>query len=123
MAQLVPLSGWRQHAHLIAKARRMKRAIEKVARSQTHDKEQRLQDGYRRLIDYGQMIVERALDSYAQVKALNVLAPPRVGPAQRKPCAPSCSTFWCNGVHDRSGCSPDAGGPNDPPRREGFQPF
>ena len=78
MAQLVPLSGWRQHAHLIAKARRMKRAIEKVARSQTHDKEQRLQDGYRRLIDYGQMIVERALDSYAQVKALNVLAPPRV---------------------------------------------
>jgi len=75
MAQLVPLSGWRQHAHLIAKARRMKRAIEKAARSQTHGKEQRLQDGYRQLIDYGQMIVERALGSYAQVKALR---PPRV---------------------------------------------
>jgi len=75
MAQRVPLSGWRQHAHLIAKARRMKRAIEKAARSQTHGKEQRLQDGYRQLIDYGQMIVERALGSYAQVKALR---PPRV---------------------------------------------
>jgi hypothetical protein len=78
MAQRVPLSGWRQHAHLIAKARRMKRVIDRVARSQTHGKEQRLQDGYRRLIDYGQTIVERALDSYAQIKALKVPVPPRV---------------------------------------------
>ncbi len=78
MAKLVPVSGWRQHAHLIAKARRMKRVIDKVARSKIQDKEQRLQDGYRRLIDYGQMIVERALGSYAQVKALNVPVSPRV---------------------------------------------
>jgi hypothetical protein len=78
MAKLVPLTGWRQHAYRIAKARRMKRVIDKVARSKIQDKEQLLQDGYRRLIDYGQMIVERALDSYAQVKALNVPVPPRV---------------------------------------------
>ena len=30
------------------------------------------------MIDHGQMIVERALDSYEQVKALNALAPARV---------------------------------------------
>ena len=80
LANLVPLSGWRQHAYLITKARRMKRAIDKVARSK--DKESaagRLQDSYRPLIDYAQRIVERALDSYVQVKALNMLAPPQVG--------------------------------------------
>lgn len=38
MAELVPLSGWRQHAHQFAKARRMKRRIDKVARSQSKDK-------------------------------------------------------------------------------------
>ena len=78
MAELVPLSGWRQHAHQFAKARRFKRRIDKVARSQTKDKEQALQGCYRQLIDHGQMIVARALDSYEQVKALNTLAPPRV---------------------------------------------
>jgi len=79
LAKRVPLSGWRQHAYLITKARRMKRAIDKVARSK--DKESaagRLQDSYRPLIDYAQRIVERALDSYAQLKALNMLAPPQV---------------------------------------------
>ena len=80
LANLVPLSGWRQHAYLITKARRMKRAIDKVARRK--DKESaagRLQDSYRPLIDYAQRIVERALDSYAQLKAFNMLAPPQVG--------------------------------------------
>jgi len=80
LANLVPLSGWRQHAYLITKARRMKRAIDKVVRSK--DKESaagRLQDSYRPLIDYAQRIVERALDSYAQLKAFNMLAPPQVG--------------------------------------------
>ena len=79
LANLVPLSGWRQHAYLITKARRMKRAIDKVARRK--DKESaagRLQDSYRPLIDYAQRIVERALDSYAQLKAFNMLAPPQV---------------------------------------------
>ena len=78
MAELVPLSGWRQHAHQFAKARWMKRRIEKVARSQTKDKEQALQGCYRALLDHSHMIVKRALDSHEQVKALNTLAPPRV---------------------------------------------
>ena len=79
MAALVPLSGWRQHEYLITKARRMKRAIDKAARRK--DKESaadKFQEIYRPLIDYAQLIVERALESYAQVKTLNVLAPPRV---------------------------------------------
>ena len=78
MAERVPLSGWRQHAHQFAKARRMKRRIDKVARSQSKDKEQALQGCYRQLLDHSRMMVERALDSYEQVKALNTLAPPRV---------------------------------------------
>jgi len=79
MAALVPLSGWRQHEYLITKARRMKRAIDKVARRK--DKESadgKFQQTYRPLIDYAQLIVERAIESYAQVKSLNVLAPPQV---------------------------------------------
>lgn len=75
MAKLVPLSGWRQHAYLLAKARRMKRTIDKVARSRIKDKEQALQTCYRKLLAHSHMIVERALDSYEQVKALNALAP------------------------------------------------
>jgi hypothetical protein len=78
MAELVPLPGWRQHTHQFTKARRFKRRIDKVARSQTKDKERALQGCYRQLIDHGQMIVARALDSYEQVKALNALAPARV---------------------------------------------
>ena len=78
MAKLVPLAGWRQHAYQLTKARRFKRRIDKVARSQTKDKEQALQGCYRQLLDHSHMIVERALGSYEQVKALNILAPPRV---------------------------------------------
>lgn len=78
MAELVPLSGWRQHVHQFAKARRMKRRIDKVAHSRAKDKEQALQDCYRHLLDHSRMIVERAIDSYKQVKALNSLAPARV---------------------------------------------
>ena len=78
MAKLVPLSVWRQHAHQFAKARRMKRRIDKIARSQAKDKDQALQDCYRHLLDHSHMIIERALDSYEQVKTLNTLALPRV---------------------------------------------
>jgi hypothetical protein len=78
MAKLVPLCGWRQHAHQLAKARRIKRSIDKAARSRSKDKDQQLEGGYRRLLDHSRMIVERALDSYEQVKRLNALAPPEV---------------------------------------------
>ena len=78
MAELVPLLGWRQHAHQFAKARRMKRRIDKVAHSRAKNKEQALQDCYRHLLDHSHMIVARALGSYKQVKALNSLAPARV---------------------------------------------
>lgn len=78
MAKLVPLPVWRQHAHQFAKARRMKRRIDKIARSQAKDKDQALQDCYRQLIDHSHMIMERALDSYEQVKTLNTLALPQV---------------------------------------------
>lgn len=78
MAQLVPLPGWRQHAHQFAKARRIKRRIDKVAQSRATDKQQALADGYRHLLDYSRMIMGRALDSYHQVNSLNRLAPARV---------------------------------------------
>jgi hypothetical protein len=78
MAKWVPLAGWRQHAHQFAKAKRMKRVIDKVARSRSKNKDLQLQACYRKLLDHSHMVVERALDSYEQVKALNTLAPPRV---------------------------------------------
>lgn len=78
MANLLPLSGWRQHEHQLTKAKRMKRVIDKVARSRSKNKEQQLQTWYRKLLDHSHMIVERALDSYEQVKVLNALAPLRV---------------------------------------------
>jgi hypothetical protein len=67
MAERVPLPGWRQHAHQFAKGRRMKRRIDKVARSQSKDKESAaggLQGCYRQRLDHSRMMVERALDSY-----------------------------------------------------------
>jgi len=75
MAARVPLPGWRQHAHQLAKARRMKRRIDKVAHSRSKNKDQSLADGYRQLLDHSRMIVERALVSYEQVKTLNAVAP------------------------------------------------
>ena len=59
----------------------MKRRIDKVARSQSKDKESAaggLQGCYRQRLDHSRMMVERALDSYEQVEALNTLAPPRI---------------------------------------------
>ena len=78
MAKLLPLSGWRQHEYHLTKAKRMKRVIDKVARSRSKNKAQQLQTWYRKLLDHSHMIVERALDSYEQVKVLNALAPPQV---------------------------------------------
>ena len=40
MAKLVPLTGWRQHVYLVAKARHMKRAMDRATRSQLKDRKQ-----------------------------------------------------------------------------------
>ena len=57
------ITGWRQHAHLIRKAKRIKRRIEKVARSKKKDKDGKLKKLYRQLINQGQTIVERSLET------------------------------------------------------------
>jgi len=105
----VPLSGWRQHAYLITKARRMKRAIDKVARSK--DKESaagRLQDSYRPLIDYAQRIVERALDSYVQVKALKYAGAAAGRPTQRSAALRASVLSGGHRYMNRSGGPPGA---------------
>lgn len=57
------ITGWRQNAHLIRKAKRIKRRIEKVARSKKKDKDGKLKKLYRQLINQGQTIIERSLET------------------------------------------------------------
>jgi len=63
IAQDHGISGWRQHAHLLKKAKRTRRKIEKIARSKRKDKEVELKKSYQKLINQAENIVERSLDT------------------------------------------------------------
>ena len=66
LAQECRIGGWRQHAHLSNNARKIKRTIEKVSRSRRKDKDSEIKTCYRQLLDYCQMIVDRALETLHQ---------------------------------------------------------
>ena len=66
LAQECRIGGWRQHAHLSNNARKIRRTIEKVSRSRRKDKDSEIKSCYRQLLDYCQMIVDRALETLHQ---------------------------------------------------------
>ncbi len=57
------LLGWRQHAHLLKKIKQIKRKIEKVARGRSKNRDAELLKLYKELINYSQMITDRAEDT------------------------------------------------------------
>jgi hypothetical protein len=57
------IAGWRQHEHLLRKAKRTKRQIEKVARSKKKEKDTDLKRLYEHLINQAVDIVDRSLET------------------------------------------------------------
>ena len=57
------IAGWRQHGHLLRKAKRTKRQIEKVARSKKKEKVTDLKRLYEHLINQAVDIVDRSLET------------------------------------------------------------
>lgn len=57
------IAGWRQHGHLLRKAKRTKRQIEKVARSKKKEKDTDLKRLYEHLINQAVDIVDRSLET------------------------------------------------------------
>lgn len=57
------IAGWRQYRHLIRKAKRTKRQIEKVARSKKKEKDTELKRLYEHLINQAVDIVDRSLET------------------------------------------------------------
>lgn len=62
--------GWRQHVHLMKKAKRTKRQIEKVARSKRKDKDATLKKLYQDLLDQAEHIIDRSLVTIQTIKSI-----------------------------------------------------
>ena len=64
------IAGWRQHRHLLRKAKSTKRQIEKVARSKKKEKDTALKRLYEHLINQAVDIVDRSLDTIYLYQAM-----------------------------------------------------
>lgn len=63
IAQDHSISGWRKHKYLLRLAKQIRRKIEKAARSKRKDKEEKLKELYKDLIDHARSIVDRSLNT------------------------------------------------------------
>jgi len=64
------IAGWRQHVHLMKKAKRAKRQIEKVARSKRKDKDATLKKLYQDLLDQAEHTIDRSLVTIQTIKSI-----------------------------------------------------
>jgi hypothetical protein len=85
IAEAHDIVGWRQHAHLFRKFKKIRRAIEKVARSRAKDKKEKLFKLYKEMIKEAHKLTDRALSTIQTFQAL------------RKASEEDISIFW-NGV-------------------------
>jgi hypothetical protein len=85
IAEAHGIVGWRQHAHLLRKFKKIRRAIEKVARSRAKDKKGKLFELYKEMIKEAHKLTDRALSTIQTFQAL------------RKASEEDISIFW-NGV-------------------------
>lgn len=63
LADSCGIVGWRQHNHLIKKAKKILRRIQKVSRSRRKDKDAELETLYRELAGHAGRIISRSLDT------------------------------------------------------------
>lgn len=79
LAALCQIPGWRKHDYLYQKARKIKRKMEKVARSRKKDKDDRLKGLYTVLVEHSEKIVDRSLLTIHQVQRYKKDAAPAIG--------------------------------------------
>ena len=75
IAQDHGIAGWRQHAHLLKRAKRTKREIDKIARSKRKDKDAELKKLYQKLIKQAEDIVERSLETIHAYQSIKKSTP------------------------------------------------
>jgi len=75
IAQDHGIAGWRQHAHLLKRAKRTKREIDKIARSKRKDKDAELKKLYQKLIKQAEDIVERSLETIHAYQSIQKSTP------------------------------------------------
>lgn len=85
IAEAHNIVGWRQHAHLLGKFKKIRRTIEKVARSRAKDKKEKLFELYKEMINEAQKLTDRALSTIQTFQSL------------KKTSYEDISIFW-NGV-------------------------
>jgi hypothetical protein len=85
IAEAHNIVGWRQHAHLLGKFKKIRRRIEKAARSRAKDRKEQLFKLYKEMIKDAHKLTERALSTIQTFQAL------------RKASEEDISLFW-NGV-------------------------
>lgn len=78
LASYCHITGWRKHDYLFQKARKIKRRMERVARSRKKDKDVELKGLYVQLIEHGQMVVDRSLETIHQFYKRKQQASPAV---------------------------------------------
>jgi hypothetical protein len=85
IAEAHHIVGWRQHAHLLGKFKKIRRRIEKVARSRAKDKKEQLFKLYKEMIKEAHNLTDRSLSTIQTFQAL------------KKASYEDMSVFW-NGV-------------------------
>ena len=70
IAEAHDIVGWRQHAHLLRKFKKIRRTIEKVARSRAKDRKEQLFELYNEMIKEAQKLTDRALSTIHTFQAL-----------------------------------------------------
>ncbi len=64
------IEGWRQHAHLLKKFKKLKRKIEKVSKRKGRDREEKRKELYSKLISETRILLERAMNTLSQANEL-----------------------------------------------------
>jgi hypothetical protein len=85
IAEAHNIVGWRQHGHLLGKFKKIRRTIEKVARSRAKDKKEKLFELYKEMIKEANKLTDRALSTIHTFQSL------------KKASEEDISIFW-NGV-------------------------
>jgi hypothetical protein len=75
LATYYQINGWRKHDYLFKKARRIKRRIDKVARSRKKDKDNELKALYVQLLEHAHRVVDRSLETIHRFHSLKDSAP------------------------------------------------
>ena len=78
LASHYQITGWRKHDYLFKKVRRIKRRIDKVARSRKKDKDNELKALYVQLLEHAHRIVDRSLETIHLFHSLKDNAPAAV---------------------------------------------